>query len=530
MTTRISGLASGLDTDSIIKETMKPYQTKVDQKKQERDVTQYQQDQYRELVKASQDFYNKYFDITKSDSLLRDGAYKTVSFSAGDGSDTATNSAPVTAKGLAGAAVDNYKVDVQALAQPAKQTITPAQLSAMKAVEVKINGQDVTIVRGTQNDTDFISSINSKFNSLGMRLTQSAFNGGNYTFSTNNTGASAKFDLISTTDTKDIQTVNGTTSINTTDINTTSTISGVGTNANVRITNSAGQSIAYTGESNTATIDNVQFSFTGVTGALGTLANPADPTSQYTPSATAVNLTGRTDVKDLKDKIVGFINDYNTLLGKINTKIYETRDKNYMPLTDDQKASMSDSQIQKWETKAQTGLLRRDSDLQRIADNMKGAMGATQSLLQSSGLSLEKIGIKPVQNYQDKNGLYTVDEDKLTTALQTNGDQIKTMFTKMPSSDTAEDGGILQKLKKVLNDETISSDSPLSKKAGFEGTATFYDNELTRQLAEEKKKIDEMTADLTDRENKLYSKYSKLESAMNSLNSQQSWFSQQMGQ
>ncbi|GKX65466.1 flagellar filament capping protein FliD [Inconstantimicrobium mannanitabidum] len=529
MTTRISGLASGLDTDSIIKETMKPYQTKVDQKKQERDVTQYQQDQYRELVKASQDFYNKYFDITKSDSLLRDGSYKTVSFSAGDGSDTATNSAPVTAKGLAGAAVDNYKVEVQALAQPAKQTITPAQLSAMKALEVKINGQDVTVVRGTQNDTDFISSINSKFNSLGMRLTQSAFNGGNYTLSTNNTGESAKFDLITTTAGTNTTTVDakGNTIIDTSQAGATTTAGIQGTKASVKITNSAGQTVDYNGDSNTTVIDNVQFNFNGVTGAFG---NTTDINGNHVPSATAVNLTGRTDVKDLKDKIVGFINDYNTLLGKINTKIYETRDKNYMPLTDDQKASMSDSQIQKWETKAQTGLLRRDSDLQRIADNMKSAMGATQSLLQSSGLSLEKIGIKPVQNYQDKNGLYTVDEEKLTTALQTNGDQIKTMFTKLPSSDTAEDGGILQKLKKVLNDETISSDSPLSKKAGFEGTATFYDNELTRQLAEEKKKIDEMTADLTDRENKLYSKYSKLESAMNSLNSQQSWFSQQMGQ
>lgn len=539
MTTRISGLSSGLDTDSIIKETLKPYQTKIDQKKQERDVTEAQQDQYRELVKASQDFYNKYFDITKSDSLLRDGSYKTVNFTAGDGSDTATNNAAVTAKGLAGAVVDNYKVEVQALAQPAKyqfNTATTEDFSKLTALEVKINGQDITVVKGTQTTDQFASSINSKLTSLGMKISKSDFEGGKYTLSTNNTGDTTKFDLITTTEVAGATTpdANGNTiiDISKTGVKNYSDATAIkGTNANVRITNSKNQCVEYKGGSNTTNVDNVQFNFNGLT----TDADKADFTkvfssTNYTADGTAVSLTGKTDVKDLKDKIVKFVDDYNTLIGKFNTKINETRNKNYMPLTDDQKSAMSDKQIETWETKATTGLLRRDSDLQRITQGMKSAMGATQALLQSSGLSLEKIGIEPVRNYTDKNGTYKVDGDKLEEALKTNADQIKTMFTKLPSSDTANDGGILQKLKKVLNDETMSSDSILSKKAGFEGTSTYLDNTLTKKLKEEQKKIDEMTKSLSDREQKLYSKYSKLETAMNSLNSQQDWLTQQTAQ
>ena len=58
-----------------------------------------------------------------------------------------------------------------------------------------------------------------------------------------------------------------------------------------------------------------------------------------------------------------------------------------MPLTDEQKKAMTDNQITSWETKAQTGLLRKDSDLERIASAMKSAMS---SVMSGSGLYLEK--------------------------------------------------------------------------------------------------------------------------------------------
>ncbi len=113
----------------------------------------------------------------------------------------------------------------------------------------------------------------------------------------------------------------------------------------------------------------------------------------------AVMLNGETDISGLKDTIVGFVNDYNKVMESINEKLWETRDKNYMPLTDEQKKEMSDTEIEAWEKKAQTGLLKNDSDLRRIQSAMKSAMS---SMMSSTGLTLESIGIEPVDNYTTK--------------------------------------------------------------------------------------------------------------------------------
>ena len=133
--------------------------------------------------------------------------------------------------------------------------------------------------------------------------------------------------------------------------------------------------------SNTLIIDGVTFKFNGTTGNED------------------VVLTGKTDGTELKDKIVEFINDYNELLGHINGKLYEKYDRSYLPLTDEDKEGLSDSEIEKLEKKAQTGLLRNDSYLRNFSDDMKLTM---TTILEGSGLSLEKIGINPVKTIQLK--------------------------------------------------------------------------------------------------------------------------------
>ncbi len=75
-------------------------------------------------------------------------------------------------------------------------------------------------------------------------------------------------------------------------------------------------------------------------------------------------------------------------------------------------------------------MLRKDNDLERIASEMKSAMS---TVISGSGLSLEKIGIAPVKDYTDKNGMLTIDEDKLTTALEENGGDVKDLFTRLAS-------------------------------------------------------------------------------------------------
>lgn len=87
--------------------------------------------------------------------------------------------------------------------------------------------------------------------------------------------------------------------------------------------------------------------------------------------------------------------------------------------------------------KAQTGLLKNDSDLRRIQSAMKSVMS---SMMSSTGLTLESIGIEPVDNYTTKNGMYKIDEDKLTKALQNNAEEVKDLFTRSSSTYKDEKG------------------------------------------------------------------------------------------
>ena len=53
--------------------------------------------------------------------------------------------------------------------------------------------------------------------------------------------------------------------------------------------------------------------------------------------------------------------------------------KDYAPLTDEQKAEMSDREIELWEEKAKTGLLRGDSALNAIWDDLRSTIYAKPS-------------------------------------------------------------------------------------------------------------------------------------------------------
>lgn len=66
------------------------------------------------------------------------------------------------------------------------------------------------------------------------------------------------------------------------------------------------------------------------------------------------------------DSIVKFVNKYNEMIEKINGKLDEKRYRDYQPLSDDEKEVMEEKQIELWEEKAKSGLIRNDSTIQWI--------------------------------------------------------------------------------------------------------------------------------------------------------------------
>lgn len=262
--------------------------------------------------------------------------------------------------------------------------------------------------------------------------------------------------------------------------------------------------------SNEITLDGVNFKFNDIT------VKKDDGGNVISGTDNPVKVTGKVDGTELKDKIVDFINDYNDLLGHINGKLYEKYDRSYLPLTDEDKEGLSDSEIEKLEKKAQTGLLRNDDYLRSFSDDMKLTMTTIfdESYGENEGLCLEKIGITPVNDYKSSNGLFTIDEDKLLAAIEENPDGIRELF--------AGENGIITKLKDNLYNHATGTFSELANKAGIADGVTANTNEMTKDIDQRKKLITQMQTALKEKENALYIKYSRLESSLSSLQSQQS--------
>jgi flagellar hook-associated protein 2 len=494
---RISGLATGLDTDAIVKASMQGQQTKIDKADQQKQTYQFQQGLYRDVIKDLKDFYSKYTDVANTDtSLVLSKNYQSTVFT------TADTTGAVSAEGLAGAVTGTYNVQVASIA--AKAAGSFADLSTLKssATQFTVNGKSVTVdlttgLTGSVDpaDDELLTKINNAFTKVGIdaRMTKSTLSG--FRLQTNQTGALQNIEI----------------SVPQPDPAPATTFSFAGSDANVTVTDSYGTTAAKTYATNSFTIDNVKFTISGSTPAAG------------------VTFTGKTDVTALEKRIVGFVNDYNTLIGNITTKLQENKNKDYLPLTVAQKSSMTADQITQWEAKAKVGLLKNDSYLASITNQMRTAINTAVG---SSTLKYTDLGIDFTNDYT-KPGQLTVDETKLTAALQNNPEQAISFFTSTSTDANAatkySNTGIMQRLKTILNDNVNVSSSLLLKKAGYTGSTTQYSNTLQTAIDNQTKLIASLQTKYATQQTALYNKYTALETAMNKYNSQSSSLSSMLG-
>src|SRR5690606_8962365 len=118
---------------------------------------------------------------------------------------------------------------------------------------------------------------------------------------------------------------------------------------------------------------------------------------------------------------------YNEIIGKINEKLREERYRDYRPLTDEQRKEMSDREIELWEERAKSGLLRGDIILSNALSNMRTAF---YNNVDTDGpfKHLAEIGIKTTANYME-GGKLEINETKLKEALAQDSDAVYKLFS-----------------------------------------------------------------------------------------------------
>lgn len=297
-----------------------------------------------------------------------------------------------------------------------------------------------------------------------------------------------------------------------------------------------GQDMVLTRNSNTFDMDGMSITLNGtfnvadgVTSGEIDSANAND--SLFNLKGESVTFSSKTDTDAIVDVVKQMVEDYNELLTEVkkaysDQPLTQTDGSRYEPLTDEDKEGMTESEIERYEEKAKTGLLFMDSDLSSLYNALRSAITPGGA----DGQTLRSIGI----NTSYSEGLTTIslDEDALRSALETNPDQVRDAFTKSQENGSATNG--LMASIKEATDRYASTEGAvkgiLIEKAGSQySPAKALDNTLLNQMNEINEQISRWQEKMSDRVDYYTNKFTQLEVLIQQMNSQSASLSGLMG-
>jgi flagellar hook-associated protein 2 len=495
-TTRITGMATGMDTDSIVKKLMSVESLSLNRLKQQQQKQVWVSDAYRQLNK---DFFafqqNSLFNMKLSSS------YNTYDVSS-------TQSNAVSGTGTSSALAGTYTINkVDSIAKSA--TFTGAvQIGRTEAIgidatiSINVNNDpassqtgSITVAAGDTIDK-IVSTINKATDETGKSLGLQAYYDSalnQFMVKTKATGAVTTIDL----------------NANAGDANSKAVLQKLGIDLNLQSAVQSGQNAVFTFDGKQVTSASNNVTVMGI--SLSLRNTTTDPTT------ITVSKNIDTEIKNIKD----FVEKYNDLLDRLNKVYDEPVYRDYQPLLDDQRNEMSEKQVEMWEEKAKSGLLRRDSIVNEVMVTMRRAMGETVNN-GSDYNSLASLGISS-RSYHDKGKLY-IDEKKLRDALEADPDAVANLFSQ--TGDTAQGtNGLVHQLSDVMTQGI----KDLSKKAGSSGNTNYDQSMVGKLLSTIQSNITRQTDILINKENQYYKQFAAMEAAVARYNSQGSWLYQQMG-
>lgn len=270
----------------------------------------------------------------------------------------------------------------------------------------------------------------------------------------------------------------------------------------------------YEGDSNTFSINGLTITATGVT---TTEAEMQVALANGTEAIGAVNVTVNTDVQGIYDKVKDFLTQYNALINEMTSLYNADSAKGYEPLTDEEKDAMSDTEVEKWEEKIKSSLLRRDDTLSSLMSAMTGAMSKGVTI-NGKSYYLSNFGIKTLGYLnapKNEQNAYHIDGDE--DDINTSGNADKLMAAIADDPDTVME--FMQGLTKNLYEAVDKK----MKGTTLSSTYTVYnDKEMASEYSDYTSLITKWQERLEQQEEYYYQKFSAMETALSKLNSQTS--------
>lgn len=241
-------------------------------------------------------------------------------------------------------------------------------------------------------------------------------------------------------------------------------------------------------------------------------------------SSEEVTMTTGTDYDGIYDTVKDFVTKYNDIINEISTLYSADSAKGYEPLTSEEKDAMSDNEIEEWEKKIKDSLLSKDSTLSTLQENMTEVMQKGFSVNgQTMYLSSFGIGTGSYFDTTDQNRYALhIDGNKDDSYSANNEDKLRTAIANDPTTVASFFQALSNSLYTTLQDKMGVT--------ALSSAMTFYnDKEMTEDYKDYTEQIETQEDKVTAMEDKWYGKFSAMETALAKLSSKSSAVSSLLG-
>lgn len=502
---RIGGLASGIDTDSVIKDLMRAHRTRLTRYQQDKTLLEWKQQDYRNINNLLRALRDATFNLRLQGTFLKKSAVSSqesvVTATAGP---NAQGTYDIVVTRLASVAT---KAGKTLSADPAHRIDPSASLWSQQHLFADGSAADpdasVNFVWGSEGDrfsftingetftfsnqaslNQIISAINAN-DKAGVTMFYDSFSD-KVVIATKATGDNKAGDEIVFDDPSGF--LNGL-------LQFSGAVETGGENAQFSINGFVTQRTT-----NTFEMNGVTFTLKGVS------PDPLQP----------ARVTVNTDTEAIYNAITEWVKVYNSTIESIYAELREPRYPDYRPLTDEQiqEQELTDTQIDKWEEKARSGLLKNDRLIAGEMSKIRMAVSSIVEGLDDDYNSLSAIGITTGAYHE--NGKLHIDEDKLRKVVESNPEQVMKLFTN--SSDDEGEVGIARKLYTQL-EYAIDRIADLAGNDGDTVDSSF----IGEQIRSINRVISNEEARLQRIEDRYWRQFTELERLVAQLNSQSSW-------
>ncbi len=243
-----------------------------------------------------------------------------------------------------------------------------------------------------------------------------------------------------------------------------------------------------------------------------------------TADGETLSINTDTDTQGIYDKIKDFLTDYNSIINELTSLYNADSAKGYEPLTDDEKESMSDKEVEKWETKIKDSILRNDSTVGGVMNAMTAAMMKSYTI-NGKSYSLNSFGIH-TQGYlnaaKNEQYAYHIDGDEDDTITSGNTDKLMDMINNNPED--------LEEFMKQLTSGLYSALDSKMKSTTMSSAYTIYnDKQMTKEYNNYTTEIKEWETKISDLEDRYYKQFSTMETQLAKMQSTTSSLTSMLG-